>query len=402
MLGHRTALCVGVLFATGCFSEDRPLNDFVAGGAAGAANAGGNDSGADAGEATEAGGAPSAGRGGSDNAGTGGTAGTGQAGSGGSSAGGSTAGSSSGGASGGSSGDDGSAGQGATTSVPVGALCESSSGEGCDVTQFCRDAVVDACHPDSASGCAGFCAEPAPRPGLTTTCEGGDCLEGFSCVNDPVDPQRRFCTGTKACDASAPCPPGFVCGAEGNCAPELVDCSGPILCPAIAAACPAGFTHSVVDDCFGPCVPVESCACQTDGECGDQAASCDRVAGRCVIPKAPEPRCALPFEAGDCEAAIPVFAFVDGRCQPQTYGGCGGNDNRFYYLEECRNRCEGQPVPDACPEGHVLSRICLECGVVGGCAQEQTVCAQTCDENTECSSPFLQCYEGLCQAAPCI
>jgi hypothetical protein len=401
MLGSRTALGISLLLFASCYSEDRPLNDFFPGGAGGSSNAEAGEANAGAGDAA-AGDAAVAGQGGSQTAGTAGTAGSTNAGSGGSSAGSSGSGTSGGGTtSGGANGDAGEANAG-EAGVPVGALCNSSDGEGCGARQFCIDAVNDDCPPDSEGTCAGFCAEPAPRAGLVTTCSEGTCPEEFSCVVDPVEPARRFCTGTRECDASTPCASGFVCGAEGVCAPHKVACTGTVLCPAIVAPCPAGYTHSIVDECFGPCVPVESCGCASDFDCVDRAASCDRVAGRCVIPKAPEPRCALPYETGDCLAAMPVFAFVDGRCQPQTYGGCGGNDNRFWSIEECRARCEGQPVPEDCPEGHVLKHVCLECGPGGGCLKQQTICAEICDaETNECSTSGFNCYEGTCQAGPC-
>ena len=402
MVRSRTALGVSFCLFVACYSEDRPLNDFVSGGTGGTTSTGGSDSNGDAGEAAEGGESPVAGRGGSQAAGSGGSAGNGKAGGGGSSGAGASTGGSNAASGGTDNGGNGNAGEAAGPSVPVGALCNSADGEGCGADQFCLDAVNDGCWPDGESDtCAGFCAEPAPRSSLTTTCGGGECPEDFVCVIDPLEPERKFCTGARGCDAGTPCPEGFVCGEDGNCAPERVACGGPVSCPINPAPCPAGYTHSVVDDCLGPCVPVEACACDDDLDCGDRAASCDRIARRCVIPKAPEPRCALPFESGDCLAAMPVFAFVDGSCQPQIYGGCSGNDNRFLSLEECQSRCEGLPVPQECPEGRVLARICLECGAGGGCSKEQTVCAEACDETTECSTPFLDCYDGVCRAAPC-
>lgn len=398
MLRSRAALCVSFCLFASCYSEDRPLNDFVTGGTAGSGGTSlpqAGESNADAGEAADGGGAVS-GTGGSQATGAGGTAGSGEPGSGGSKVG--TAGAS---GDGGTSGDgNGNAGEGAGANIPAGALCNSSDGDGCGSGQFCIDAANDNCAPDSEDTCPGFCAEAAPRATLTTTCGDGVCPENYSCVPDPVDAGRMFCTGTRACDASVPCPGGFVCGTDGSCVPDRVTCSGPILCPAIAAACEPGYTHAIVDDCFGPCVPVESCGCESDSDCIDGAASCDRVTGRCVFPKAPEPRCALPFESGDCLAAMSVFAFVDGRCQPQIYGGCDGNDNRFWSMEECRRRCEGEPIPSDCAEGRVLATICLACGPLDGCAERQTLCAQKCEEQTDCP-PRSHCEEGVCQVGPC-
>ena len=36
-----------------------------------------------------------------------------------------------------------------------------------------------------------------------------------------------------------------------------------------------------------------------------------------------------------------VYAFVDGKCVEKTYGGCGGNANRFESLKECEDICGG-------------------------------------------------------------
>jgi hypothetical protein len=389
MLGSRTALCVALGVLTSCFSQDRPLN----GGGAGEAGTGAASNG-DAGERSGVGGSPIAGSGGSAGSGLG-EAGDANPGSGGSTSGSAGSSAGSGGSSAGSGGS--SAGQAGAPPVPVGSPCTSSDGLGCPPGQFCVDLVHDSCDPDGASDCAGLCAEPAPRADLTTTCSGGDCPNQFVCVEDPLASGRNMCTGLSACDAATVCPEGFVCGSEGNCTPDKVACVGDVLCPAIVPPCPAGLTHSIVDECFGPCVPLESCGCASDSDCVDGAASCDRVTGRCVIPKSPEPRCALPFETGPCLAYGEVFAFVDGQCQPAVYGGCDGNDNRFSSLEECRSRCEGQPTPNGCPEGSELARICLSCGPTDGCAEWQTLCARTCDEDTPCEG-YFGCYEGLCSA----
>jgi hypothetical protein len=57
-------------------------------------------------------------------------------------------------------------------------------------------------------------------------------------------------------------------------------------------------------------------------------------------------RCELSFEAGPCEAAIPVYWFnaETGACEQRTYGGCEGNANRFDTLLACQQAC---PETDA-------------------------------------------------------
>jgi hypothetical protein len=112
--------------------------------------------------------------------------------------------------------------------------------------------------------------------------------------------------------------------------------------------------------------------------------------------------CSLPFDAGSCRGAIPVFAAVDGKCQPKLYGGCDGNANRFNTVEECMATCEARPGIEACPAGREPQTICLGCGPAGGCAKEMRVCAQPCSAQADCDSKSLQCAGGYCEASGCL
>ncbi|KAL0859200.1 hypothetical protein ABMA27_011017 [Loxostege sticticalis] len=60
---------------------------------------------------------------------------------------------------------------------------------------------------------------------------------------------------------------------------------------------------------------------------------------------AAESRCSQPIESGICFGNFDRFAFDSntGKCTEFVYGGCGGNDNLFHTLEECRSACENVP-----------------------------------------------------------
>ena len=45
---------------------------------------------------------------------------------------------------------------------------------------------------------------------------------------------------------------------------------------------------------------------------------------------------------GRCRAELNRFAYFEGDCRPFVYGGCGGNDNNFETMEECRRACFGE------------------------------------------------------------
>merc|ERR1719270_1550598 len=51
--------------------------------------------------------------------------------------------------------------------------------------------------------------------------------------------------------------------------------------------------------------------------------------------------CALPADGGDCQGNLKRWAFNEatGDCEPFSYGGCGGNGNRFMCKEMCDRHC---------------------------------------------------------------
>ncbi|PIO63534.1 Kunitz/Bovine pancreatic trypsin inhibitor domain protein, partial [Teladorsagia circumcincta] len=60
---------------------------------------------------------------------------------------------------------------------------------------------------------------------------------------------------------------------------------------------------------------------------------------------ASNPVCDLDIEAGDCRGTIESYGYSkhDLMCIPFTYGGCGGNGNRFSKQELCEKACLDEP-----------------------------------------------------------
>ena len=51
--------------------------------------------------------------------------------------------------------------------------------------------------------------------------------------------------------------------------------------------------------------------------------------------------CSLEPETGTCKGYIPRFFFnsTSNQCEEFIYGGCGGNENNFYTIDECLKEC---------------------------------------------------------------
>jgi hypothetical protein len=95
-----------------------------------------------------------------------------------------------------------------------------------------------------------------------------------------------------------------------------------------------------------------------DGSAGGQSGS----GGGSVL----SPRCSQPIRVGDCLASVPAYYHdvESGVCRPFTYGGCGGNENRFASLAECQSACRG-----GSPELDVCSRASDCLLMLEGCCQ---------------------------------
>lgn len=174
------------------------------------------------------------------------------------------------------------------------------------------------------------------------------------------------------------------------------------------------------------------CACEEDGSISCTLIGCDPD---------PSDACTLPFEAGDCDAAILSFWHNPdtGECEEKVYGGCGGNDNRYASLADCEAACVDQSsgrscevdgvvypdgatdVPDPgscntcscvdgevtvcteincpvdCEEGFTLGTECAECGPTDACLSIHTGCLPVCETQDDCASSGGFCSsEGVC------
>ena len=115
-------------------------------------------------------------------------------------------------------------------------------------------------------------AEPCAA-GLS--CYADACSDEWHCVSHfdetvehPCEPEMMFYCGCDGVtfEASVTCPdrpfshPG-ACGDGESCFDGAVRCSDP------APVCPEGEAPSVVNDCWGPCIPIASCRCTAHYQC---------------------------------------------------------------------------------------------------------------------------------------
>lgn len=99
--------------------------------------------------------------------------------------------------------------------------------------------------------------------------------------------------------------------------------------------------------------------------------------------------CSLPLEPGPCEGYVPSFGFsqANGNCQPFTYGGCEGNENRFSTLVECEAKCGGSL--SKCPERTPWNEVCGEAGQL--CTYDFDACLCAPKQPYQCAKIDPQC-----------
>jgi hypothetical protein len=168
--------------------------------------------------------------------------------------------------------------------------------------------------------------EPMGEPFCADTCDGFECPPGTHCELIDV-----------AC-IRAPCPPMADCIPDDIC--QLPSDVGP--CEAIV---PRWFHNAETGECER----------FIWGGCGGNANNFEtREACERTCP--PPDRCELPADTGPCKALIPRWFHnpVTDECEMFTYGGCDGNANNFETYEDCiqacprSDRCELPPETGAC------------------------------------------------------
>jgi len=123
-------------------------------------------------------------------------------------------------------------------------------------------------------------------------------------------------------------------------------------------------------------------ACGTDFGCYGNQKCCPCDGDRTVCTD-PDP-CSLPSDSGSCDDFTENWYFdhTMGFCKPFTYGGCGGNLNRFATQEACRKQCPDK-VDGRCPAIKLqdvdnVSTCSYQCGPDKPCGQCQICCPQEC------------------------
>ena len=158
---------------------------------------------------------------------------------------------------------------------------------------------------------------------------------------------------------------------------------------------------------FVTCADVMGVECQPPGAIDALIELLTRMSSQNACEVAGSTSCTLPFDDGNCDAAIPVWWHdpESGACVRQIYGGCGGNGNRYATSAECEAACPAPVTQGDCPAGRQLREVCTECGLGGGCRATSNVCALECMSDSDCmgeldgfgSQSFCDLTDGVCE-----
>ncbi|XP_067662159.1 uncharacterized protein [Haliotis asinina] len=130
--------------------------------------------------------------------------------------------------------------------------------------------------------------------------------------------------------------------------------------------------------------------CMDDRNCTEDRKCCRTECGRrCLLPTDDSLNiCHEPKEEGPCKAYMPRYFFnrTSQQCERFVYGGCRGNNNNFYSLEECCSQCgtiSSRCKPGKCPTPLV---------------NYFAPCQDECKSDAECSGNTLCCSNGCGRA----
>jgi hypothetical protein len=202
-------------------------------------------------------------------------------------------------------------------------------------------------------------------------------------------------------------PPDNYCKADSDCRLQQVStvctdaCSGVAVSvsggaqierarEAIASGVCRNFSESGCTFTIFPCVPPTPSALRC-------------VSGTCTLApltRTDKPGCSEAFDAGTGAAVVPSYWFSGEAqaCLPRTYGGLGGNANRYQTRSACEAACK--PLEPACEAPRVSVNVCLEGGLAGGCALPGLACALPCTSPDQCAGDPVGswCAGGFCDA----
>jgi hypothetical protein len=155
--------------------------------------------------------------------------------------------------------------------------------------------------------------------------------------------------------------------------------------PAEAGPCDALFPRYFFGMARGRCEAFTYGGCEGNANNFETLAACEMACTGTTL-------CSLPADSGPCRAAIPRwFHNADtGACEPFTYGGCEGNANNFESLRACQTACAG---------GSELRAACEVSGVVYASGSDGIPDPQSCNLCI-CDDGMLACDEAFCPE-PC-
>ncbi|XP_071965848.1 uncharacterized protein [Antedon mediterranea] len=245
------------------------------------------------------------------------------------------------------------------------------------------------------------------------------CVDINECEQPDICPKKKVCINTNGSyKCKKACQPGFKregkrcvdineCEVNPNTCPEGFICKnikGDRLCeqaPEIcnldkeAGHCRAKFLRYYWNK------NTKQCEQFTYGGC-DGNKNNFKTIERCEDKCRPEPpaNCLLEVETGLCLAAFNMFYYDSAtkQCKSFTYGGCGGNGNRFNTYKDCQDSCfarkkDNTEKPGTCPVSEV--GICVEhCSVDSDCEGVAKCCSNGCGHL--CTNPVaVTCEDGF-------